>query len=221
MALRHRASIGWRCARIAVAVAAGMCLFSATTAMAGDWLVLVVDRSNSIDADELALQRQAYVDVLNDDRVISALGETLVAIVEFDNTAQVVVPWTTAPQAAWQYANQSAGGSRGGTGIGRGLRAAMDLLADKSGRRVIDVSGDGRENRDSVLLDRMRATATTDGVTINGLTLIGRTHYNLRQYYRERVANGFVMQIDDIADFHAALRRKILREMMVSQRQVD
>ena len=72
----------------------------AAPARAVDWLVLVVDRSNSIDADELHLQRQAYVDVLNDGKIVRALKHTLIAIVEFDSTATIVVPWTTARDAA-------------------------------------------------------------------------------------------------------------------------
>ena len=39
-----------------------------------DWLVLLIDRSRSIDEDELRLQRRAYTRLLNDPAVISALG---------------------------------------------------------------------------------------------------------------------------------------------------
>ena len=188
-------------------------------AHAVDWLVLVVDRSNSIDADELHLQRQAYVDVLNDGKIARALQDTLIAIVEFDNTATIIVPWTTARDAAAQYAAAlTAPSTRGGTGIGHGLGAALELLNEKQGRRVIDISGDGRENRDSVLLERRREAATASGIEINGLVLSGRTQYDLKRYYKQKVVNGFVIEIDDVADFHAALKRKILQETLVSQR---
>ncbi len=190
-----------------------------TPALAVDWLVLVVDRSNSIDADELRLQRQAYVDVLNDSHIVRALKDTSVAIIEFDSTATVIVPWSSARGAAAQYAAAMfAPGTRGGTGIGHGLGAALSLLHAKQGRRVIDVSGDGRENRDSVLLERRRATATASGIEINGLVIRGRTQYDLKRYYKQKVVNGFVVEIDDVADFHAALKRKILQETLVSQR---
>lgn len=183
-----------------------------------DWLVLVVDRSNSIDADELHLQRQAYVDVLNDGKIVRALKDTAVAIVEFDSTATIIVPWTTAPDAAARYAAaMTAPGTRGGTGIGHGLGAALALLNEKQGRRVIDVSGDGQENRDSVLLERRRAAATASGIEINGLVISGRTQYDLKRYYKQKVVNGFVIEIDDVADFHAALKRKILQESLVSE----
>lgn len=202
----------------AALVLAGATLVMAGTASAADWLVLVVDRSNSIDADELALQRRAYVSVLNDEVIVAALEKTSVAIVEFDNSAEVVVPWTDVRDAAAQYAQWHAAGARGGTGIGHGLRAALDLLQAKSGRRVVDVSGDGRENRDSVLLEQWRNDATAAGIRINGLVIGGRTLYDLKRYYQQNVANGFVMEIDDVADFRAALKRKILQETMTSQR---
>jgi hypothetical protein len=67
-------------------VCATMFLGSSPSA-AVDWLVLVVDRSNSIDDRELALQRNAYVRLLSDASVIGALGDARVAIVEFDTVA--------------------------------------------------------------------------------------------------------------------------------------
>ena len=54
-----------------------------------DYLVLLIDRSRSIDEDELRLQRRAYARLLNDPDVISALGEAKVAIVAFDSKAEI------------------------------------------------------------------------------------------------------------------------------------
>ncbi|MFC3227515.1 DUF1194 domain-containing protein [Marinibaculum pumilum] len=181
-----------------------------------DWLVFVVDRSSSIDAEELQLQRQAYVDALRDPRVAQMLRHSQVAIVEFDSTAETVVPFAPPLVAAQAYQDWAWEGSRGGTGIGRGLSEALRLLQDKPGRRVIDISGDGRDNRDSALLERMRAAAAAMPVEINGLVLGGRTRYPIDDYYRTQVVNGFVMRIDSIGDFLAALRRKILREVAVA-----
>ena len=192
-------------------------LAPAGPAAALDWLVFAIDRSSSIDPAELQLQRQAYVDVLRDAQVASLLRHTMVAIVEFDDTAETVVPFTTAPLAALRYQAWEWSGSRGGTGIGRGLQHALALLRDRPGRRVVDVSGDGRDNRDSALLERMRRAATEAGIEINGLALSGRTRYAIGDYYRAEVANGFVMEIATIEDFFEALRRKILREILVAQ----
>jgi len=108
-----------------------------------DWLVLVVDRSKSVDERELALQRNAYIRLLSDADVIHALGPAQVAIVEFDTRAEIVVDWTDAATAARAYGRKAPDGLRGQTGIGGALTTALALLAGKSGRLVIDVSGDG------------------------------------------------------------------------------
>lgn len=197
---------------------AGLLLPSAPAA-ALDWLVFVIDRSGSIDPQELRLQRQAYVEALRNPRIVRVLRDTMVAIVEFDSTAETVVPFTSAPLAALQYEAWNWQDSRGGTGIGRGLQEALALLRGRPGRQVIDISGDGRDNRDSLLLERMRAAATAEGVQINGLVLSGRTRYPIADYYRAEVANGFVMEIDRLEDFREALQRKILHETPVASRQ--
>lgn len=188
----------------------------ASPAAAIDWMVFVVDRSSSIDADELRLQRDAYVRVLRDKDVRLALEHAQIAIVEFDSTAEVVVPWSDIDAAARSYANWLPMGPRGGTGISRGMDTALKLLAGKSGRRVIDVSGDGRENRDMILLAHSRAAATRSGIDVNGLVIDGRTLYPIDDYYRQQVVNGFVIPVARMEDFHQALRQKILREALVA-----
>ena len=77
-------------------------------ALAVDWLVFLVDRSNSIDDRELALQRQADIKLLSDRTVIQAQRAVQVAVVEFDTQAQVVVSWTDAKSAARRYSRRSA-----------------------------------------------------------------------------------------------------------------
>jgi Protein of unknown function (DUF1194) len=72
---------------------------SARPASAIDWLVFVVDRSNSISAREYKLEHDAHVSVLSDPAILAMLGGAKVAIVEFDTVAEVVVNWTS-PQAA-------------------------------------------------------------------------------------------------------------------------
>lgn len=192
-------------------------LLSAQPARALDWIVLVVDRSNSVTREQLSLQRQAYAAVLRDEGIAEMLRDAGVAIVEFDSTAEVVVPWTTAADAAARYEGWDPAGLRGGTAIGEGLRAAMDLLAGKDGRRVIDVSGDGRDNRDPRLLDEMLVRATRSGIEVNGLVLLEGTRNQVEAYYRERVANGFVISVDRREDFERSLKQKIGLEAQVSR----
>ena len=49
-----------------IVLLAAVLILSPGAARADAWLVLLVDRSNSIDAGELRLQREAYVRVLTD-----------------------------------------------------------------------------------------------------------------------------------------------------------
>lgn len=191
-------------------------LTPAAPAVAGQWLVLVVDRSNSIDNRELALQRGAYARVLRDPAMAERLKDTRVAIVEFDTYSEVVTGWTTPAAAADIYERWNPPGPRGATAISRGLEDALGLLEGKRGRRIVDISGDGRDNRDSLGLARLRKAATLDGVEINGL-VFGRQRKSLESYYGSKVANGFVMGVDSLAHFEDALRRKLNQEVFVSR----
>src|SRR5690606_36413600 len=178
-----------------------------------DWLVFVVDRSNSIDERELALQRNAYIRLLSDAAVISALGDTHVAIVEFDTHPEIVVDWTDPESAARQYLRKWPVGLRGQTGIGGALGTALALLVGKSGRLLIDISGDGKDNVDSMLLEKMRATADEQGVEINGLAIMTPDVPEIDRYYSRQVVNGFVLPVEKDGDFQSALKRKLFYEV--------
>jgi hypothetical protein len=178
-----------------------------------DWLVLVVDRSKSIDDRELALQRGAYIRLLSDPSVVSALDGAHVAIVEFDTRAEIVVDWTDAPGAASAYRAKRPDGLRGQTGIGGALTTALALLAGKSGRLVIDISGDGKENIDTGLLSDMRTAAADRSVEINGLAILTRDTPEIDRYYSREVVTGFVLPVDETGDFQSALKRKLFHEV--------
>ena len=175
--------------------------------------MFVVDRSNSIDDRELTLQRSAYVRLLSDAGVIGALGETKVAIVEFDTRAEIVVDWTDPESAARLYQRKSPDGLRGQTGIGGALGTALALLVGKSGRLVVDISGDGKDNVDSMLLADMRAAAADQAVEINGLAIMTPDVPEIDRYYSEWVVNGFVVPVDEDGDFQSALKRKLFYEV--------
>jgi hypothetical protein len=178
-----------------------------------DWLVLVVDRSKSIDDRELALQRSAYVRLLSDASVISALDGAHVAIVEFDTRSEIIVDWTDPATAARLYRRKGPDGLRGQTGIGAALTTALALLVGKSGRLVIDISGDGKENVDNALLSTMRAAAGKRAVEINGLAIMTPDVPEIDRYYSEQVVNGFVLPVEQADDFQSALKRKLFYEI--------
>ena len=99
-------------------------------------------------------------------------------------------------------------------------------LPTKSGRRTIDVSGDGTNNsgRDVALA---RDEAVTQGVTINGLVILSERpmawnpeHTNppggLANYYRDNVIGGsgaFVVVAEDFSSFGQAIIKKLIAEI--------
>lgn len=214
--MTHRgAAFRRRCVRAIVPMLGAGLLWAGLSqpAVALDWLVLVVDRSKSIDQHELALQRNAYIRLLSDDKVIQALGGAKVAIVEFDTRPEVVVDWSDPAAAALAYRRKSPDGPRGQTGIGGALTTALALLAGKSGRLVIDVSGDGRDNVDHALLAEARAAATSQAIEVNGLAIVTRQTPEIDRYYSANVVNGFVLTVEQQGDFENALMRKLFYEV--------
>lgn len=188
--------------------------FAAGPAQATDWLVLLVDRSNSIDPEELRLQREAYIRLLTDDAVVRALSDTRVAIVEFDSRTELVTGWTNAQGAAYRYSRKSPDGLRGQTGIGYAVQLALGLLAGKPGRKVIDISGDGVENVDRRLLTKVRRKAAEREIEINGLAIDNDPEVDISDYYLQNVATGFVLPVERREDFYEALRNKLFLEVV-------
>ena len=184
------------------------------SAAATDWLVLLVDRSNSIDPEELRLQREAYIRLLTDEAVVRALSDTRVAIVEFDSRTELVTGWTSAEGAAQRYRRRSPDGLRGQTGIGHAVELALGLLAGKQGRKVIDISGDGMENVDRRLLTKVRQKAAEQAIEINGLAIDDDPEVDVSDYYLQHVATGFVLPVERREDFYEALRNKLFLEMV-------
>ena len=87
-----------------------------------------------------------------------------------------------------------------------------------STRRVIDVSGDGRETtfREwSVPPDQARHAAIDRNITINGLAITAEDR-DLASYYETQVIAGpgaFVMTAASIEEFARVMRTKLLREI--------
>jgi hypothetical protein len=197
-------------------------------------LVLAVDTSGSVDAEEYALQISGIAEAFRDPEVVAAiaagpLGRIAVnvafwaesqlpkqslawrVIAEAGDAAAFAATLDALPRAA----------PAGGTGIGRGVIYSVRLLQenDISGtRRVIDVSGDGRETPFryfSVPPEQARAYAAAHGVTVNGLAILA-DEPDLERYYRESVIVGpgaFTLAADDFQDFADAMRRKLIREI--------
>jgi Ca-activated chloride channel homolog len=206
--------------RLSLAIAAGLPIVTAPGAPSAamvDWLVLLVDASESIDPHEYRLQRQAYVNVLRDPAIALLLEGARIAIVEFATTPQVVVAWTDDPRrAARAYAGHT-GVIRGPgpaslTGIARALALALDMLEGKAGRKVVDISGDGPDNVDwfaGVWSQRRRARQLR--IEINGLAIPTPEEPTIDTYYAQNVITGFL----EISREHVDFERSLLTKMHI------
>jgi hypothetical protein len=180
-----------------------------------DWLVLLVDASGSIDADEYRLQHEAYVAVLRDPEIVLLLEGAQVAIVEFAETPEVIVDWSTDPeQAAATYAaherRMAWPGPASTTGIARALSLALDMLEDKPGRKVIDISGDGPDNVDWVAaVWSQRERAREMFIEINGLAIPTPEDPDVDRYYAENIITGFLEVSREHVAFERTLRMKM------------
>jgi hypothetical protein len=203
-------------------------------------LVLAVDVSRSMDIDELRLQRDGYVAAFRHPDVLAAirsgpLGRIAVSYVEWagPQSQTMVVPWTLVDgeDSAARIADRLSSVAYGrftGTSISGGLLFAAAALANNGfagSRRVIDVSGDGPNNR-GLPVRPIRTGITGSGVTINGLPLMLKvpvTPYsieNLDIYYEDCVIGGpgaFVIAVQDKSQLALAIRRKLILEIAESR----
>lgn len=193
-------------------------------------LVLAVDVSGSVSSDRFELQKAGYADAFANPGVIDAIlsgthGAIAVTMVQWTGPAlQVqVVDWTRIDDAAsaQRFSAAIAAAPRGlfsgGTSISGAIDHAVAQFA-RSGfrgeRRVIDISGDGSNNRGRPAQDA-RDDALRAGIVINGLPILA-LEPSLDDYYRENVIGGpgaFVIAIDRYEDFAAAILRKLLLEI--------
>lgn len=193
-------------------------------------LVLAVDVSRSIDAEEAKLQREGYIAALAHPRVLQAicsgaLGRIAVAYIEWAGSdyQRTVVDWSVidGEASAKQFIEKLAEASyvsRNWTSISGAIDYAMYMFQHPAGfqsaRRVVDVSGDGRNNegRES---DDARDEAVAAGVTINGLPIVNdRPNFgrppepDLDVFYREHVIGGqgaFLIVAENFSSFAATI----------------
>ena len=94
----------------------------------------------------------------------------------------------------------------------------MTQLPVPAERRVVDVSGDGHDNCNSLeSVSHVRDDLVADGVTVNGLPILeGDEADTLEGWYRDNVVGGpgaFLVPAAGFEDFERAIRRKFLTEI--------
>ena len=199
-------------------------------------LVVAVDISQSMDYDELTLQRMGYVEAFRHKDVGQAVasgpeGRIAVIYMEWggDFDPIVLIPWTIldSPQAAKAFADKLASepvSSLSRTSISNALYTAADLVEKKaitSHRRVIDVSGDGANNAGDPI-EKARDAVLKRGFTINGLPIMLRKPKefydidHLDRYYKQCVIGGpgaFIAPVFDLEQLAATVRKKLVLEI--------
>lgn len=197
-------------------------------------LVLATDVSASIDPDEASLQRQGYIAALTDPEVIAEirggfLGRIAVVYVEWAGGQRTIVDWTLIEDrdSALAFARTLQNAPRM-SGASTSISGALDYAAslfDANGfegtRRVIDISGDGRNHAGRPLIFA-RAEVLASGIIINALPMLhfdeaGRElNPGLDRYYAERVVGGpgaFMVPAQGIEAFPAAIKKKLIIEI--------
>jgi hypothetical protein len=197
-------------------------------------LVLAVDASGSVDQRRFELQQQGYVAAFRDPRVLHAIqsGATqaiAVTMVQWTGPALQIqlLPWTLINDAttAQAFAAAIAATPRqlfsGGTSISGVIDYGVALILEtqfQGTRRVIDISGDGFNNR-----GRPAASARDDavraGIVINGLPILA-LEPGLEHYFSDHVIGGpgaFVIAAKSYETFADAILKKLIREMAANE----
>src|SRR5579883_159036 len=196
-------------------------------------LVLAVDVSESVDADEYELQHEGIARAFESEPLVAAItggakGAIDVLVLEWsDRDKQVVtVDWTRISDAASAKAfaasvRATQRSSNGLTAIGDALLAAQAAflrLPDTADRRIVDVSGDGMANIGPPP-QQVRDELVASGITVNGLAIL-KTEPWLDQYYDQYVVGGpggFLIQIKDFPSFVSAMQQKLLAEVAAAR----
>jgi len=192
-------------------------------------LVLGVDTSMSVAGDEFALQMAGYAQAFRHPDVVRAIegtaGGIAVTLVQWADAYQqaVSIEWTLLDdsRSAAGFADLVAATGRRFTGPGTALATALAFCLrrfDGNGfegrRRVVDLSGDGRDNR-GPRVTGARSYATFAGITINGLAILNDEPFLDRYFERQVIAgaDAFVIAASDYHDFAEAIVKKLIREI--------
>jgi hypothetical protein len=234
----------WSAAAACLLVGGGV--WAAGPAAAGDdlpvdlELVLAVDVSASIDAEEARQQREGYAAAIADPAVARAIRANF-----HRRIAVAYVEWASAGYqrliGRWRVVADR-GGAEGfaarlraapafsarWTSIGGAIDFAASLFAGNGyagERRVIDVSGDGPSNQGRAVT-LARDAALGRGIVVNGLPILNDRRQPFGQptpvelalddYYRDHVVGGpgsFVIPVRDFRDVRRAILAKLVREI--------
>jgi Ca-activated chloride channel family protein len=188
-------------------------------------LLLAVDVSGSVDAQEYRVQIDGLALALRDGIVADALVQqrAKVSLVQWTGSTRQrqTVPWTAirshadVAALADTIANDPRIWRNYSTAIGEALvvsRLAFAPVADCT-RKVIDLSGDGVSN-EGIAPATQRAALDAANITVNALA-IETDQTDLTGYFFENLITGpgaFVVTANGFADYPETIKRKLQRE---------
>jgi uncharacterized protein DUF1194 len=215
---------------VALALAAGVGAPALAEVSVDLQLVLAVDVSGSVSDERFKLQKQGYAEAFRSWRVLEAIRSgsaqaIAVTMTQWTGPSQQaqVVPWMVIADEASMLAFAEAVERTtrqlygGGTSISGAIDHAMTLFPSSGaagGRQVIDVSGDGANNRGRPAAEA-RDDAVRDGATINGLPILA-LEPGLDQYYQNNVIGGpnaFMIVAETYETFAEAVLKKLVTEI--------
>lgn len=219
--------------RALAGLAALLALLWATPALAQDRcrlaLVLALDVSASVDADEYDMQRLGLAAALDAPDVRNAIlrgqdGHVALAVFEWSGRfqQQMHMEWTTLrshsdiDRAVLALGNIERSYEGFPTSVGQALGFAASLLrrGPVCDRKVVDISGDGINNYGYAPKHAYRHFPLRD-VVVNGLVILGDDP-EVEAFYRREVVHGpgaFLELSGGFAGFRAAMTRKLFREI--------
>ena len=191
-------------------------------------LVLAVDSSGSVSRYEFILQMRGLAEAFRSPSVVKAIEAAAP-----NGVAVNLMQWSSVDEQGqafgWRVVRDAQSAARvadlidrtprlvedGATAIGAALDYAARLaLGVQADRRVIDLSGDGRDNQSGEILEG-RVKAVAAGITVNGLAILNEDPL-LEFYYLTEVIGGegaFVLGADDYDDFAQAIEIKLIKEI--------
>jgi hypothetical protein len=197
-------------------------------------LLLAVDASGSVDATRFELQRKGYVAAFRSPQVLQAIaggGKQSIAVSMLQWTGPQmqaeIVPWAlikdqaSAKSVAALIETTPRKLFGGGTSISGALDTAMKWFRQspfRGERRVIDVSGDGSNNRGRSVT-KARDEAVAADIVINGLPILA-WEPDLDYYYKQNVIGGpgaFMIVAKDFDTFADAILKKMIIEIAMNR----
>jgi hypothetical protein len=194
-------------------------------------LVLAVDVSGSIDAEEYQMQHGGYAGAFESQGVLDAIQSG-----EHQSIAVTFVEWSgfghQKQMVGWTLIKDAASASGFADAIRHAPRAFSDwtsisdaidfsvaIMGDEqfdAERLVIDVSGDGVNNNGRPVT-AARDDAVARNIVINGLPILNEDP-TLDSYYRDNVIGGpgaFKIAVKDFDTFSQAILSKLVQEIAV------